>query len=183
MQVAGCQVSGLGRILGRFRGGSEVPEPRDLARRVDRVAPWLFIGPHLLIDQYLDLRRRGVTHIVDLRDEGSDDAQTIEQLGFRWRRVLISDGHAPTDRQLADLITWLDADADPNVDQAVYIHGHGGLGRTPTIAIALLMQHDLKLAEAQRMVFAVRPESAPTASQLEWLRTVEDSVRRRVTGA
>lgn len=175
-------MSGLSRILGRFRGGSEASESRELARRVDRVAPWLFIGPHLLIDQYADLRRRGVTHIVDLREEASDDADTLEEIGFRWRRIPIADRHAPTDDQLADLIAWLDADADPNVDQAVYVHCHAGLGRTPTIAIALLMQHDLKLSEAHRMVFAARPESAPTTRQLEWLRTVEESITRgRVT--
>jgi len=171
-------VGGLGRFLGRFRGRSESPETRELARRVDRVAPWLFIGPQLLIDQYADLRRRGVTHIVDLREEASDDADALEEIGFRWRRIPIADRHAPTDDQLADIIAWLDADADPNVDQAVYVHCHAGLGRTPTIAIALLMQHDLKLAEAHRMVFAARPESAPTTRQLEWLRTVEASLTR-----
>ncbi len=146
-------------------------------RRVDRVAPWLFIGPALLIDQYAELRRRGVTHIVDLREEGSDDREALEVLGFRWRRIPIGDRQAPTDAQLAELIAWLDADADPNVDQALYVHCHAGLGRTPTIAMALLMQHDLRLGEAQRMVLAARPETSPTTRQLEWLSLLDATLR------
>ena len=161
-------------ILDRFRGllggGRRTPERPS---RVDRVAPWLFIGPQLLIDQYADLRRRGVTHIVDLREEASDDPDALEAMGFRWRRFAIPDRHAPTHEQLAALIAWLDADADPNVDQAVYIHCHAGQGRTPAMAMALLMQHDLSLAEAHRLVHAARPESAPTSAQLTWLQDVE----------
>ncbi|MGE3960949.1 MAG: dual specificity protein phosphatase family protein [Dehalococcoidia bacterium] len=170
-------MSGFRRLLGRLGRPDDAPDGGELARRVDRVAPWLFIGPNLLIDQYADLRRRGVTHIVDLREEGSDDADALAELGFRWRRIPVPDRHAPTDAQLAELIAWLDRDADPNTDQALYIHCHAGLGRTPTVAMALLMQHDLKLGEAHRMVFAARPESAPTTRQLEWLQSVEASLQ------
>jgi protein-tyrosine phosphatase len=170
-------LSGITRFLGRLRSSADALDPGGSSRRVDRVAPWLFIGPELLIDQYAELRRRGVTHVVDLREEGSDDADSLQALGFRWRRIPILDRRAPTDAQLADLIAWLDADADPNVDQAVYLHCHAGLGRTPTVAIALLMQHNLTLAEAHRMVLAARPEAAPTTRQLEWLGLLDRALR------
>lgn len=165
-------LDGLGRIFGR---GPSVWDDRSrrLDRRVDRVAPWLFIGPQLLVDQYAELQRRGVTHIVDLREEASDDELALAALGFRWRRIPIPDRRAPTFDQLRSLIEWLDADADPNEDQAVYLHCQAGLGRTPAMAIALLMQHDLTLAEAHRIVLAARPEASPTTPQLEWLREVE----------
>lgn len=150
--------------------------PDDVSRRVDRVAPWLFIGPELLIDQYADLRRRGVTHIVDLRAEGSDDADILASLGFRWRRIPVPDRRAPTHDQLQSLVEWLDADADPDLDQAVYLHCRAGLGRTPSVAIALLMQHGMTLAEAHRVVLAARPESAPTSDQLRWLNAIQASI-------
>ena len=63
----------------------------------------------------------------------------------------------------------------------MYVHCHAGLGRTPTVAIALLMQHDLTLAEAQRMVLAARPEAAPTTRQLEWLDLLDRALRDRTT--
>ncbi len=170
-------MSVISRFFGRKRDREDALDPGGSARRVDRVAPWLYIGPQLLIDQYAELRRRGVTHVVDLRDEASDDAGSLEALGFRWLRLPVPDRRAPTDIQLAELITWLDADADPNVDQAVYVHCQAGLGRTPTVAMALLMQHDLTLAEAHRMVLAARPETAPTAPQLEWLDLLDRTLR------
>ncbi|MCK9497180.1 MAG: hypothetical protein M0R75_17040, partial [Dehalococcoidia bacterium] len=75
-------MSAIGRLLGRFRGAtSSAAEVIEASRRVDRVAPWLLIGPDLLLDQYEELRRRGVTHVLDLRDEGSDDAGALEAMG------------------------------------------------------------------------------------------------------
>lgn len=150
--------------------------------RVDQVAPWLLIGPALLVDQYADLCARGVTHVLDLRAEDADDAGAMTALGVHWHRVEVPDRYAPTHQQLREIIAWLDAEADPNVDQAVYVHCHAGFGRTPTVAMALLMQHELTLAEAQRMVFAARPESAPTATQLAWLEEVEARLRASDVG-
>ncbi|MQC18504.1 MAG: hypothetical protein DWG80_05455 [Chloroflexi bacterium] len=108
----------------------------------------VLVAPHL--DQHLCLEQRV-------------EAFTVEMLVPQ----------PPTHEQLRSLIEWLDADADPNTDQAVYIHCHAGVGRTPSMAMALLMQHELSLAEAHRIVLAARLESSPTAAQLEWLREVE----------
>lgn len=165
--------------LARLSGGGS-PRGVGVARRADQVAPWLFIGPALLAEQYEDLRQRGVTHVLDLREEASDDPSALAALGLEWRRIPIPDRKAPTHQQLASIIEWLNGAADPVAEQAVYVHCQGGLGRTPTIAIALLMQHDLTLAEAQRMVVSARPESAPTQLQLEWLQEVEARLRSDV---
>lgn len=170
---------GLERVrswLGGLAGGGR-PRHAGVARRVDQVAPWLFIGPELLPDQYQDLRDRGVTHVLDLRREASDDSDSLAALGLQWRRIPIPDRHAPTHEQLASIVEWLDGAADPVAEQAVYVHCQGGLGRTPTVAIALLMQHDLTLGEAQRLVVSARPESAPTQPQLRWLEEVEARLR------
>lgn len=154
-------------------------DPRGGPSRVDQVAPWLLIGPELLHSQYEDLVDRGVTHVLDLREEGTDDPEVLRMLGIAWRRVPVADRRAPTHEQLAEIINWLDADANPNTDQALYVHCQAGLGRTPTVAIALLMQHDLSLAEAHRMVLSARPEAAPTSPQLTWLEEVEARLRAK----
>ncbi len=159
-------IQSLRSILGGPRGASD-------GVRVDQVAPWLFIGPELTVGQYRDLRARGVTHVVDLRQEGSDDPDALATLGFHWRRIPIPDRHAPTEAQLQELVDWLDRESDPARDEAVYLHCHAGLGRTPTVAIALLMQHDLTLQEAHRIVVSARPEIQPTSRQVEWLQALE----------
>ncbi|PKN82864.1 MAG: hypothetical protein CVU47_01375 [Chloroflexi bacterium HGW-Chloroflexi-9] len=161
-------------------GGSRQVTPPS---RVDQVAPWLFIGPELSATQYADLRARGITHVVDLRLEGSDDPATLDLMGLRWRRVPIADREAPTDVQLAELIQWLDREADHAPDPALYLHCQAGLGRTPTVAVALLMQHDLSLQEAHRLVVAARPEAQPTSRQLAWLQALEAQRRGPPRGA
>ena len=67
----------------------------------------------------------------------------------------------------------VDESSDTDPHRTVYLHCRGGIGRTPTVAIALLMQRDLTLAEAHRMVLTARPETSPTPPQLDWLRDVE----------
>jgi protein-tyrosine phosphatase len=119
------------------------------------------------------------THVLDLREEGTDDPEVLAMLGIEWRRVPVTDRRAPTHDQLAEIIEWLDADANPNTDQALYVHCQAGLGRTPTVAIALLMQHELSLAEAHRMVLSARPEAAPTSQQLTWLEEVEARLKAK----
>jgi len=161
-------------------GGSRPVTPPP---RVDQVAPWLFIGPELSATQYADLRARGVTHVVDLRLEGSDDPAALDLMGLRWRRLPIADREAPTDAQLAELIEWLDGEAAHAPAPALYLHCQAGLGRTPTVAIALLMQHDLSLQESHRLVVSARPEAQPTSRQLAWLQALEAQRRGPPRGA
>lgn len=164
----------LGDLLRSLFGGEPSGASRNTsATRIDRVAPWLYIGPALTPEGVAGLAAQGVTHVLDLREEASDDPDVMERVGLRWRRIPIPDRAAPGDDQLDAIIDWLDHEADASTEQAVYIHCHAGLGRTPTVAIALLMQQRLSLGEAQRLVFAARPEVAPTQAQLDWLQGLE----------
>lgn len=161
------------RLRALFSGGasgSGAPRGTD---RVDRVAPWLYIGPVLGPDRISELVEQGITHVLDLREEASDDPAVMEQLGLRWRRIPVADRAAPEDEQLEAILDWLDREADASHDQALYVHCHAGMGRTPTVAIALLMQQQLTLAEARRLVFAARPEVAPTPPQMAWLELLD----------
>jgi protein-tyrosine phosphatase len=165
----------LGDLLrSLFGGGPPSPSRTTSATRIDRVAPWLYIGPALTPDGVAGLAAQGVTHVLDLREEASDDPDMMERTGLRWRRIPIPDRAAPSDDQIETIIDWLDQEADASTEQAVYVHCHAGMGRTPTVAIALLMQQQLTLGEAQRLVFAARPEVAPTQAQLDWLRALEE---------
>ncbi|TAJ16430.1 MAG: hypothetical protein EPO65_13285 [Dehalococcoidia bacterium] len=147
---------------------------RPKSARVDRVAPWLFVGPALDAAGYRDLRDRGVTHVVDLREEDADDPGLMASLGLKWLRLPIPDRKAPAPGQLDELRSWLAVDSGEG-DPVLYIHCHAGLGRTPTVAIALLMHHDMPLRDAHRHVRAARPGAQPTASQDAYL---EDLARR-----
>jgi len=155
-----------------LRGDRSKPYRPDYAR----VAPWLLVGPVLDASGYAHLASEGVTHVLDLRSEASDDPAVMRSLKLGWRRVPIDDRAAPTREQLADINAWLDANEEQPV---VYVHCEGGLGRAPTIATALLMQRGFTRAEAHRFILAVRPVASPTPDQDAWLTTMEAELKAR----
>jgi hypothetical protein len=145
--------------------------------RVDRVTPWLLVGPALLPDDYHGLAERGVTHVLDLRAERVDDAGAFRALGIHWHNVPVHDRLAPTVDQLHEVLDWIDEDVRPN--GVLYMHCEGGLGRTPAVAIALLLQQGYSPSEAHRMVLAARPEISPTGAQREWISEIAEILPRR----
>ena len=137
--------------------------------RAGQVASWLQIGPALTGPAYLRLRLQGITHVVDLRDEDCDDPDEMDALDLRWRRLPVADGEAPTQRQLDDLMRWLDAEADEVPDAVLYLHAATGQGRAATVAVALLMHQGHALADARRQVLEALPQAVPSAEFLESL--------------
>ncbi len=137
--------------------------------RAGQVASWLQIGPALDGPGYRRLRFQGVTHVVDLRDEYCDDPDEMDALGIRWRRLPIVERDAPTLRQLNDLMTWLEAEADEVSDALLSLHGAAGRGRTTIVAIALLMHQEMTFEQAQRLVLRAWPVVAPTGAQRAFL--------------
>lgn len=155
------------RWFRRFRGREATP-----AADYARVGPGLLIGPALRAEGYAELARVGVTHVLDLRSEASDDPALMESLGLAWRRVPIDDRVAPTGEQLQEIVDWLESEGGDRTP-VLYAHCQGGLGRAPTIAIALLMSRGFTHAEAHRFVVTARSVAAPTPEQHAWLATIE----------
>lgn len=141
-----------------------------------RVAPGLLIGPALDGSEYAALVEAGVTHVLDLRSERSDDPELMKSLGLEWRRVPIDDLVAPRAEQLTEIVEWLQATPGEH-EPVVYVHCQGGLGRAPTIAIALLMGRGFTRAEAHRFVVTARSVAAPTPAQDAWLTELELKAR------
>jgi protein-tyrosine phosphatase len=139
-----------------------------------RVAPWLLIGSALSASGYAELASSGISHELDLRSEASDDPDLMRELGLAWRHVPVDDRAAPTTEQLDEIERWLQAGG---TEPVVYVHCEGGLGRSPTVAIALLMRHGFSRAEAHRFVLAARSVAAPTSQQLAWLTEIESHSR------
>ncbi|HEX3220093.1 MAG TPA: dual specificity protein phosphatase [Candidatus Limnocylindria bacterium] len=132
-----------------------------------RIASWLLIGPALEGGSYAQLVREGVTHVIDLRAEASDSEAFMAGLGLDWLHIGVHDRAAPSNSQLTQIAKWLDERSDP--ESAVYIHCEGGVERSPTIAIALLILKGKWLAEAEGLVMRSHPDAKPTPQQREWL--------------
>ena len=165
----------LSRVVEWLRGSRASPP----APNFGRVAPWLLVGPALDETGYAFLANEGVTHIVDMRREASDDPDLMESLHLHFLRVPVRDRAAPTSAQLAEINAWLDGAGEPQ--PIVYLHCEGGLGRSPTIAIALLMQRGFSRLDAHRLVIGARAVASPTENQHGWLAEVERELAEAVS--
>jgi len=157
------------RLFRRLTRTAESSAAMDYAR----IAPWLLVGPALNSDGYEHLAEAGVTHVLDLRSEASDDPALMAALSLAWLRVPIDDRLAPTGDQLDQISNWLETTTDSGREAVLYAHCQGGLGRSPTVAIALLMRRGFTRAEAHRFVVTARSVAAPTPDQDAWLGELE----------
>jgi protein-tyrosine phosphatase len=140
-----------------------------------QVSPSILVGPALDRAGYVELAERGVTHVIDLRAEGSPDPDRAKSIGMNWLGVPVVDRHPPTDAQFEHLADWLRASGP---DAIAYIHCQGGLQRSPTVAIALLIRAGYGLAEAHAAVARAHPLARPTPAQENWLSHVAASSRQ-----
>jgi protein-tyrosine phosphatase len=171
-------VPGLGGVL---RGARPKGRSRPSYYHVDRVAPWLLVGPALRSQDYERLSPEGVTHVLDLREEAADDSRALDRLGIAYRRLPVPNEGVPSDEQFDEVSRWLEDEvlAERGV---LYVHCQGGLGRAPTCSMALLITLGYALGEAYRLVRAARPEASPSEVQMLWLEDLERR-SRQVTAA
>ncbi len=102
------------------------------------------------------LLRAGVRAFIDLTEPGEYDLRpywpqaqqlaSVESLPVSYQRWPIPDLGTPTD---ADMVAVLDVlDRLLQVDQVVYVHCFGGIGRTGTVVGCYLVRHGLTGAAA-----------------------------------
>lgn len=139
--------------------------------RIDRVDDWLYVGPSVPPAHYRKLQSAGITHIVDLREEASNDGGSLEALGPEWgRRLPGTEDEPPTMGELIELAGWL---MPRRATERVYLHCGTGLKRAPTMAAGLLIFAGKNLDEALRQVQAARPDMRITPAQQKWLHGVD----------
>lgn len=137
-----------------------------LARRpnLDRVAPWLFTGGDLHPEEtqaHQDLagiRSAGVTHILDLRVEWSDEAFVAEHAP---ELVYVHLGVDDAGQRLPD--EWFETGIDlahqvrTTPGAALLAHCHMGINRGPSMAFALLLDDGWDPVEALTTIRTARP--------------------------
>lgn len=149
---------------------------RAAAKRIDRVNEWLHVGGALPAEEYERFRDAGITHIVDLREEGAADVERLKDLGIALRHVPVPDRGPPTIRQLVEVAEWVGLG---NKSLATYVHCKGGFGRAAAMAVGLLVAQGNTLDDAVEQVRKARPEMRLNDEQLTWLRAVEEELLRK----
>ncbi|MGC3995245.1 MAG: dual specificity protein phosphatase [Propionicimonas sp.] len=151
----------------------------------DRLAVGGDLSPRFaLARQQLDeLVTAGITHIVDLREEWSDET-LVENWApqVRYLQHRVADAGQQIDGPwFADLVAWVDAAlADPAAK--VLVHCHMGVNRAPSAMLAILLAQGTGLRPALDAIRASRPVAVIdyASSALGWyLESTDADARTR----
>lgn len=135
-------------------------------------------------EQLDELLAAGITHIVDLREEWSDEVLVrtwAPQVRYLQHRVADA-GQRIGAEWFEDLATWV-ADALGDPDAKVLVHCHMGVNRAPSAVLALLLSQGVGLRPALDAIRRARPVAVIdyARSALDWhlARTGADARMRR----
>ena len=161
-----------------------------------QVAARLWAGRNPLSEHDLvELRERGVTHILDLREEaewagarrvGGEAVELAAGLGLERKHLPIEDFQPPSDAAFTRAAAWLDArSAEPGA--VVFTHCRAGLQRTPTILAAWLARRegigfDEAVERLRRDGYPGRPLPEQGRAAERWLANGQASVEDGMGG-
>lgn len=83
------------------------------------------------------LSKKGITAIVDLRNEDMDDPIHIQKYSMDYLRVGLIDRGIPTDIQAKEIIDWINEKIDRG--NKIFVHCNLGRGRAAVIACIYLI--------------------------------------------
>jgi protein-tyrosine phosphatase len=146
------------------------------------ITPELALGPRFDKRQVGTLARAGIGSVIDVRSEASDDEEALAEHDIRLYHLPVDDRQAPTQTQLEEATKW--ALKEIAAGRRIYVHCRSGIGRSPSLAIAILMAMGYPLPDAYDAVRRRRAWATLSAGQWEALEQFERSLRaRRSAGA
>ena len=109
------------------------------------------------------LKSKGISAIIDVRSEYSDDRAFIENEGIKFMHVGIDDCYCPTFGQLEEIFSFV----IPLLDEGkkILVHCQNGCGRSPMIVVAILAKRGMNVADAIYLVEDKHPWTSFTLRQ------------------
>jgi dual specificity MAP kinase phosphatase len=142
--------------------------------RFSRVVPGVHIGGQYTLSGWRRLQARGVTAVVNLRDEFDDAVAGIAPDCYLFLPTV--DDTPPSVAQLWQGVRFIEDQIRHGGE--VYVHCMLGVGRSATLVIAYLIASGMSFDEALATLRYRRPFIQPTASQEARLREFEADVAR-----
>ena len=146
------------------------------------ITPELALGPRFEKSQAGALARAGIGSVIDVRSEASDDEEALAKHDIRLCHLPVDDRQTPTQTQFEEATKW--ALKEIAAGRRIYVHCRSGIGRSPSLAIAILMAMGYPLPDAYDAVRRRRAWATLSAGQWEALEQFERSLQaRRSAGA
>ena len=129
--------------------------------RFTEITPDLHVGGQYLRWGWSLLEKRGVTAVVNMRDEYDDQEAGIAPSRYLYLPTV--DNTPPTMEDLQSGVNFIREELER--DGRVYIHCEAGVGRAPTMAAAYLVSQGMGPAAAWDLLRERRPFIRPTLGQ------------------
>lgn len=165
------------RLMARFMEWLTDVQPKQL--NYSQVTPQIAVGGAFRKRQIKRLRERGVTAVVDCRQEARDDPTALAAAGIQLLHLPTPDRHGFTYDQLHEGVEWV-LEHTAHGGQA-FLHCEHGVGRGPLMACAVLVAQGYTAPEALRIVRSARWQALPNDRQLAALLAFEGEWRARRT--
>lgn len=143
-------------------------------RRLSQIRSNLHVGGQPRPQGWQILKARGVTAIVNMRDELEADDNVSGIIPSRYLRLPTIDDEAPMLEHLRAGVAFITEEIERG--GSVYIHCRSGVGRSATMAAAYLVSNGLKPEEAWASIQQVRPFIRPTAPQIGQLEVFSSEI-------
>lgn len=140
----------------------------------------LWRGPQPTLDDLRDLRDKGLTAVVSLREEGQYGQPPYGQsealaVGLRWHLVPVRDHGIPTLEQVREFLALV----DNHRGGTVLVHCLGGVGRTGVfVSCYRIARHGWTALEAIKQSHLEVPWLPLNEVQREFIRKFEQAVTR-----
>ncbi len=129
-----------------------------------------------LMDDLVEVREFGITHIVSLTERPLQRA-VVEEAGFRLLHVPVVDFSPPTVEQMDDIVSYINKARSQ--DGRVLVHCQAGMGRTGTVLAAYLVSEGMPATAAVSKVRQERSGSIETLDQEESVSEFEEHLKQR----
>lgn len=153
------------RIVARLMEWLSDLQPKQL--NYSDVTPWLAVGGSFRPSQVRHLKARGVTAVVDCREEAEDDPVLLRRSGIDFLHLPAPDRFAMSFDQLQEGVNWINEHVASG--GKAFLHCEHGVGRGPLMACALLVSRGHDAGEALRTVRSGRWQAMPNDRQLQAL--------------
>jgi protein-tyrosine phosphatase len=160
------------RLLARLMEWLSDLQPKQL--NYSQVTPELAVGGAFKNRHIRLLKARGVTAVVDCRQEALDDRAALSQAGLDFLHLPTPDRYGFTYDQLHSGVDWI-----MSRQGTTFIHCEHGVGRGPLMTCAVLVAQGHSAPQALRIVRGARWQAMPNDRQLAALLAFEKEWRIR----
>jgi len=129
------------------------------------------ISPAFRTDELMNIKEMEIDAIIDVRSEYQDDADLIKRAGMEFFHVGIDDRYMPTHEQLESILKFVDPLLAQN--RKILIHCQNGYGRSPLVAIAILVKYGMHVPDAVGLMEDRHPTISFTPQQEKFIYSLE----------